>query len=281
MISKTSTRRRVAAAASGALVAGGLVVAPAVAGLGTATAAPVTLNYDCSVTGAGQTKVQQTTVGLELTVPEAVGPGADFPVSIVATLDMGSASFGPVQGLNASFQIPLTVGGQTSVVTLDPSTAPLSALQFTASGTGDVAAPTEVGDLPITVGNIDDPVLKTDPDFGIPATLSCVPDAGQDLTVGTVTVSDEVEPVALPVAGAVKVTGTPKVGKTLKAVPGKADGATITYQWLANGKPIKKATKSSLKLSKTLKGKKVSVRATYGKDGYLKTVQTSKAVKVK
>ena len=63
--------------------------------------------------------------------------------------------------------------------------------------------------------------------------------------------------------GKVKITGTPKVGKTLKAVPGTTDGATVKYQWLANGKAIKKATKPSLKLTKALKGKKVSVKATY------------------
>ena len=88
-------------------------------------------------------------------------------------------------------------------------------------------------------------------------------------------------PVAVPVTGTVKITGTPKVGKTLKAVPGTTDGAKVTYKWLANGKAIKKATKPSLKLTKSLKGKKVSVKATYAKDGFLKTVQTSKALKIK
>ena len=33
--------------------------------------------------------------------------------------------------------------------------------------------------------------------------------------------------------GKVKITGTPKVGKKLTAVPGKAAGATVNYQWLS------------------------------------------------
>lgn len=280
MIQKSSTRRRFAALASGALVAGGLMVAPQI-GLSAANAAPVDLDYTCSVSGAGQTKAQPTTVSLELTVPEAVAPGAAFPVSIAATLDMGSASFGPVTGLTADFAVPLTVGGVTSVVTLDPASAPLSDLVFTTTGTGNVTAPAELGALPITVGEITDLDLKTEPDFGVPATATCVPEAAQDQTVGTVTVSDEVEPVAVPVTGAVKITGTPKVGKTLKAVPGKTDGATVKYQWLAGGKAIKGATKPSLKMTKAMKGKKVSVKVTYSKDGFLPVVQTSKPVTVK
>jgi hypothetical protein len=64
-------------------------------------------------------------------------------------------------------------------------------------------------------------------------------------------------------------------------VPGKAAGATIKYQWLSNGKVIKKATGKTLKLTKALKGKKVSVKVTYTKTGFNAVTQTSKAVKVK
>ena len=53
MIRKTSVRR-LAALTSGALIAGGLVVAPSIAGLSTASAAPLTLNYTCSGAAAGQ-----------------------------------------------------------------------------------------------------------------------------------------------------------------------------------------------------------------------------------
>ena len=65
MIHKTSVRGRVAALASGALVAGGLVVAPAVAGMSAASAAPTTLNYHCAGAAAGQSFNLPTTVSVD------------------------------------------------------------------------------------------------------------------------------------------------------------------------------------------------------------------------
>ena len=67
--------------------------------------------------------------------------------------------------------------------------------------------------------------------------------------------------------GKVKVKGTAKVGKKLTATPGKAAGATVKYQWLRNGKAIKKATGKTLKLAKSFKGKKISVKVSYVRTG--------------
>jgi Zn-dependent metalloprotease len=84
-------------------------------------------------------------------------------------------------------------------------------------------------------------------------------------------------------AGKVKIKGKPVVGKKLKAklegwVP---SGATFTYQWLRNGKPIKGATGSSYKLKGKDKGKKISVTAT-GHSGTASASATSaKTKKVK
>lgn len=86
---------------------------------------------------------------------------------------------------------------------------------------------------------------------------------------------------AQQVVGTLKVTGTPKVGKSLAVKAGKATGATMTIQWLANGKAIAKATGAKLKLTKALKGKKVTVRVTWTRAGYAPVVQTSKALKIK
>jgi hypothetical protein len=83
------------------------------------------------------------------------------------------------------------------------------------------------------------------------------------------------------VTGKVKVTGTAKVGKKLAAVPGKATGATVKYQWLLNGKAIKKATGKTLKVAKTFKGKKISVKVSYVRTGYTAVTQTSSALKIK
>ena len=58
-------------------------------------------------------------------------------------------------------------------------------------------------------------------------------------------------------------------------------GVTVKYQWLRNGKAIKKATKASYKLTATDKGRKVSVKVTYSKAGLTTVVKTSAAKKVK
>ncbi len=161
----------------------------------------------------------------------------------------------------------------------------MTALVFADSGSVPMTAPAAVGDTPITLGTIVGH-LTADP-YGIALLSTCVPTAGQDLTIGHVTVSEDAPPPPpvdvsdVPVTGKVAIDGTAKVGKKLTAVPGKADGAKIGYQWLSNGKNVKKATGKSLKLDKSLQGKKVSVKVTYTESGYTTVVQTSKAVKVK
>ncbi|MDR1791768.1 MAG: glycoside hydrolase family 3 C-terminal domain-containing protein [Propionibacteriaceae bacterium] len=78
------------------------------------------------------------------------------------------------------------------------------------------------------------------------------------------------------------ISGTAKVGKTLKVKTGAwTSGTKFKYQWLANGKKIAKATKSSLKLTKALKGKKISVKVTGSKSGYTSVTKTSAAKKIK
>jgi len=80
------------------------------------------------------------------------------------------------------------------------------------------------------------------------------------------------------------ITGTAKKGKTLKVKMSAWTPAPvkISYQWLRNGKAIKKATKSSYKLTKSDRKKYVSVRVTGSKPGYTTTSRTSaKTAKVK
>lgn len=77
----------------------------------------------------------------------------------------------------------------------------------------------------------------------------------------------------------IDVAGALKVGSTLKLKNFKAlvSRAAVTYkiQWFAGSKKIKKATKSKLKVTKALKGKKISVKVT------AISGTTSKTVKVK
>ncbi|MDF9866981.1 hypothetical protein OKW22_000540 [Bacilli bacterium PM5-3] len=80
-----------------------------------------------------------------------------------------------------------------------------------------------------------------------------------------------------------KISGTLKVGKTIKAKPYSSPKAT-SYKcvWYANNKVIKGATKCSYKIEKKYKGKKIKVKVYYNKIGYVtiaKTSAKSKAVK--
>jgi hypothetical protein len=78
------------------------------------------------------------------------------------------------------------------------------------------------------------------------------------------------------------LSGKAKVGKTLKVNPGKwsLSGVHFTYQWLLNGHAIKHATKSSLKLSKADKGKKISCVVTAHLAGYANGSATTSSEKV-
>ncbi|MDE0778958.1 MAG: hypothetical protein OSB43_21970, partial [Nocardioides sp.] len=84
------------------------------------------------------------------------------------------------------------------------------------------------------------------------------------------------------VAPAPTISGTPKVKKKLKAVVGATSpsGASTSYQWLRNGKVIAAATKSTYKVSKKDKGKKLSVRVVRTLPGYADDTQTSATVSV-
>ena len=63
------------------------------------------------------------------------------------------------------------------------------------------------------------------------------------------------------------IAGAPKVGSTVKitgldTVFRTATPVTYTFQWYAGSAKIKKATKSKLKITSAMKGKKISVKVT-------------------
>ncbi|MFT4294159.1 MAG: hypothetical protein QM582_01970 [Micropruina sp.] len=76
-----------------------------------------------------------------------------------------------------------------------------------------------------------------------------------------------------------KISGTAKVGKTLKAKPGtwKPSGVKLSYQWYRGSSKIAGATKSSYKLTGKDKGAKVKVMVTGSKSGYLSVAKASKS----
>lgn len=79
------------------------------------------------------------------------------------------------------------------------------------------------------------------------------------------------------------ISGAAKVGKTLKASPGKWDMADLTfsYQWLRDGAPIAGATGTSYKVVTADRGTALSVRVTAAAEGRPSGVADSAAVVVK
>jgi len=77
-------------------------------------------------------------------------------------------------------------------------------------------------------------------------------------------------------APAPKITGTVKVGTTLKVTVGTwKPKPSYTYQWYRSGKAISGATKSSYKLVAPDKGKTLTVKVTGKKTGYSNKSKTS------
>ena len=73
-----------------------------------------------------------------------------------------------------------------------------------------------------------------------------------------------------------KISGTKRVGKTLKVVTGTwSPGPSFSYQWYANGKKIAGATKSSLKLKAAQKGKRITAAVTAKKTHYVTLTKIS------
>ena len=74
------------------------------------------------------------------------------------------------------------------------------------------------------------------------------------------------------------ISGSTKVGQLLTANPGawKPSPVTLTYAWYRNGKAIKGATSSAYTLTKSDKGKKITVKVTGKKAAYTTLTKTSK-----
>ena len=106
---------------------------------------------------------------------------------------------------------------------------------------------------------------------------------------GTVRVADvqggkiEVFRPVLAATAAPRVTGTVKLGKTLKASAGEwpVPGVTLAYQWLRDGKAIGGATSSSYSVRLADVGSRLSVRVTASRSDYASVSSaTSASVKV-
>lgn len=78
------------------------------------------------------------------------------------------------------------------------------------------------------------------------------------------------------------IRGKAKVGKVVKAkVAGWTHKTTFSYQWFAGKRAIKGATKKKLKVTRSMKGKKLVVKVTGKKKGFKKATAKSRPKKVR
>lgn len=109
---------------------------------------------------------------------------------------------------------------------------------------------------------------------------------GQTFTpaAGSTTLTYDARLAPVPVVDVTRpqISGLPFTGHTLTATAGTwspAD-ATAHYQWLADGRPIARATTSRLKLGRAEVGHRVSVRVTATKTGYASASATSARTRI-
>lgn len=83
-------------------------------------------------------------------------------------------------------------------------------------------------------------------------------------------------------APTIKISGTAKVGKTVKAVMGTwtPSGVKLSYQWYRGSDPIEKATSASYLLTSSDIGNRISVKVSGALDGYASVAKTSAPVTV-
>jgi hypothetical protein len=88
---------------------------------------------------------------------------------------------------------------------------------------------------------------------------------------------------ALTSAPTLKSKGAVRPGKRVRATAGSWTPAptAVRFQWLRDGKPIKKATQAAYRIKRADRRHRLSVRVTVRRAGYVDAVAVSKKVKVK
>ncbi|MCE1174873.1 MAG: S8 family serine peptidase [Propionibacteriales bacterium] len=114
-------------------------------------------------------------------------------------------------------------------------------------------------------------------------TLSLTVIATLDSQTVTKSVSAVIASGSLTKVSSPKATGTFKVGRKVKATKGSWSPVPTSYkyQWYRSGKKISHATKSTYKLTRSDRHKKISVKVTVSLAGYVSASATSSSHKVK
>jgi hypothetical protein len=200
-------------------------------------------------------------------------------------------------GFPLSFRVTSTRPGYSKVVSTSAATAAVGSATLPA-GSAAVTGSAQVGQrLNAAVTGWDSSVSVTyqwlrsgTPIAGATGASYAVPvaDLGAPISVratgakaGFSTVSVTSAPTAGVAAGTqtrgkVRISGAPKVGRTLKARPAGFDAGTmVSYRWLVGGKV--RGTKPSLKLTGKMAGKRVVLQVVVTRPGYETLTVASKA----
>jgi hypothetical protein len=278
----------------------------------TLTASPAgSAQQNAAVTLTATVTASDSTVPAGTVAFNAVIDGISTPIGSAAVNSSGVAS------LAASTLLPSPPSG-ANAMTLTATFTPTDSSSYTPSTSSIPYTVNPVANVPTISGPHQAGQKETCSDgtldFGVTASYTWLASgtkigAGSSLVVPgsaykkslacQVTVSDAPGPASAPVTSASAtvslgkapaplknkgpaLSGKAAVGKTVKVKPGtwSVKGVKFKYQWLLNGKTIKGATKSSLKLSKSDNRKKLSCRVTAYETGYANGVATTKSVKV-
>jgi surface antigen len=196
-----------------------------------------------------------------------------------ATASKTSAATGPVAPLSVFASAPTpTLNGTTtagSVLTASVGTwAPTVGLtlQYSWARNGSAIAGATGTSYTLTTADIGKSIT-----FSARGTK-----VGYDPLTKTSAATAKIAGRALTSVGAPSVSGTPKLGQTLRAQPGvwAPTPVVLGYQWLRNGVAIPGATASSYTVGNTDPGTSLTVTVTGSKSGYSSAAKTSAAVAV-
>jgi uncharacterized protein YjbI with pentapeptide repeats len=222
----------------------------------------------------------------------SVIPGATGSVYVPVVADFGRNVSVQVTGSLTGFDSVSKVSSVQAIGAGRLALAPVPSVAGSAVVGGSLAASAGVWDQGVAFqyqwlrdgsaisGAIGSTYLLTVADFGHSVSVQVTGTATGYATVVQTSTAQSVVAGKMP-SGSAKTSGTAKVGKSLTvAMSPLVQGAKITYQWLLDGKKIKGATKSTLKLTATYKKHKVAVVVTQSAVGYNTVSVTSGAVKI-
>jgi DNA-binding beta-propeller fold protein YncE len=192
-------------------------------------------------------------------VSEVTIPGAAGPVTVSGSAQVGSTLIATVSGLSAD----ATVSGQWFA---DGQPIP------GATNPSFTLTPAQLGEtISVTVSANA---------VGYAANTQTSTATGTVTSAATAAPTKGVGPRSLT-GHRPRIAGKAKVGRklTAKVAAWAPAPVKLSYQWYAAAKRIRRATKKTLKLTKSLRNKRISVRVTGRKAGYTTVTEISKATR--